>query len=227
MISRKAVRLVVFDCDGTIVDGQHAICAAMCEAFRINRLEEPTAQAVRRVVGLPLGEAIARLALVADAALIEILSKSYKESFFRLRQRPDHHEPLFPGVADTLELLNESGFVLGIATGKSRKGLLATLDRHGLSSYFSVLKSSDDGPGKPDPHMLIYAMSDTGAAPGSTVMIGDTVFDVEMARSAKVPAIGVGWGYHEGAELKAAGAAAVVERFDELPSLVERFIGRT
>ena len=221
-----AARLVVFDCDGTLVDGQHAISAAMAEAFQSHLLEDPGPSAVRRVVGLPLVEAVARLAPEADSRLCSALALAYKEAFHRLRQSPDYFEPLFPGVPEVLEQLQGLGYVLGIATGKSTRGLTATLERHGLSDHFAVLKTSDDGPGKPDPHMLLCAMSDMGAAPGTTVMIGDTVFDMEMARSARVPAIGVAWGYHESAELTAAGAVAVVAAFGELSDLVERLIGR-
>lgn len=223
----SAVRLVVFDCDGTLVDGQHAICAAMAEAFQSHRLGSPDPRDVRRVVGLPLVEAVRRLAPAGDARLCAALALAYKESFHRLRQRPDYFEPLFPGAAEVLSQLGKLGYRLGIATGKSGKGLAATLERHGLSRHFAVLKTSDDGPGKPSPHMLLYAMSDTGADPGTTVMIGDTVFDMEMARSARVSAVGVAWGYHDSAELEAAGADAVVNAFGELPETVERLIGRT
>lgn len=222
----SAARLVVFDCDGTLVDGQHAISAAMADAFRFHRMASPDPSVIRRVVGLPLVEAVARLAPGAESRLCSALALTYKESFQRLRQSPDYFEPLFPGVPEVLEQLQELGYVLGIATGKSTRGLTATLERHGLSGHFAVLKTSDDGPGKPDPHMLLCAMSDTGAVPGTTVMIGDTVFDMEMARGARVPAIGVAWGYHESAELTAAGAVAVVAAFGELSDLVERLIGR-
>ncbi|HLF59103.1 MAG TPA: HAD-IA family hydrolase [Alphaproteobacteria bacterium] len=223
----SANRLVVFDCDGTLVDGQHAIIAAMRDAFRTQRLAEPSGAVVRRVVGLPLFDAVARLAPDADTALVAALARAYKESFLCRREEPGHDEPLFPGVIEALDDLVGKSFLLGIATGKSRNGLTATLERHGLSKRFAVLKTSDDGPGKPSPDMLICAMSDMGAEPGSTVMIGDTVFDVEMARSARVAAIGVGWGYHESAELEAAGAAAVANGFGVVPALVERMIGRT
>jgi len=220
-------RLVVFDCDGTLVDGQHAIFAAMTEAFGDHRIEAPTPAAVRRVVGLPLAEALRWLAPEADSARLAALAQAYKDSFLRRRQSPGHYEPLFPGALETLDGLLEKGFLLGVATGKSRQGLAATLERHDLLQHFSILKTSDDGPGKPSPHMLICAMSDAGVGPVSTVMIGDTVFDMEMARSAKVPAVGVNWGYHEGAELEAAGAVAVIREFGELPALIERLIGRT
>lgn len=223
----SSARLVVFDCDGTLVDGQHAICAAMAAAFQSYQMECPAPSEVRRVVGLPLVEAVGRLAPEADAALCAALALAYKVSFSELRQQPDYREPLFPGAAEALRELEDLGYLLGIATGKSAKGLAATLERHRLSGRFAALKTSDDGPGKPNPHMLVCAMSDVGADLTSTVMVGDTVFDMEMARKARVPAIGVAWGYHESAELLATGAAAVVNAFGELPEMVERLIGRT
>lgn len=221
------IRLVVFDCDGTLVDGQHAIITAMSDAFRSADLTEPQPEQIRRVVGLPLLEAVARLAPASDPGVHAALGKAYTDAFQRRRQSPDHYEPLFPGVLEILDSLLGSGYELGIATGKSRRGLALTLERHGIFKHFTILKTSDDGPGKPSPHMLISAMVDTGANPASTVMVGDTVFDIEMARSAAVAAIGVNWGYHEGAELRAAGATAVVDNFGELPALIEGLIGRT
>ncbi len=221
------VRLAVFDCDGTLVDGQHSIVAAMQEAFRAERLPEPSAGAVRRIVGLPLTDAVARLAPADEPARLAAVGRNYKEAYRRIRESGRHVEPLFPGVMETLEIFRESGFELAVATGKSRHGLAATLEYHGLSQYFTALKTSDDGPGKPNPHMLLYAMADTGADASRTVMIGDTVFDMEMARSARVAAIGVAWGYHEDAELRAAGAAAIARSFGELPGLADAALGRT
>lgn len=221
------VRLAVFDCDGTLVDGQHSIILAMHEAFRAEGLPEPPAADVRRIVGLPLMDAVTRLAPAGDPACLMAVGRNYRAFYKQIRQSPRHVEPMFPGVLETLEIFRESGFELAVATGKSRAGLAATLEYHGLSGYFTTLKTSDDGPGKPNPHMLIYAMADTGAGPDRTVMIGDTVFDMEMAVSARVNAIGVAWGYHEDAELEAAGAAAIARSFAELPGLVEAALGRT
>ena len=227
MSASPPIRLAVFDCDGTLVDGQHSIIAAMQEAFRAERLPEPTAGAVRRIVGLPLMDAVTRLATLYEPDRLARVGNNYKEAYKRIRQSPQHFEPLFPGVVETLEIFRESGFEMAVATGKSRHGLAATLEYHGLSGYFTTLKTSDDGPGKPNPHMLIYAMADTGADALHTVMIGDTVFDMEMAQGARVAAIGVAWGYHEDAELRAAGAAAIAKSFGELPGLVEAALGRT
>jgi phosphoglycolate phosphatase len=208
--------LAVFDCDGTLVDSQHNIVAAMTEAWRAFGLEPLGGGAVRRVVGLPLVDAIAILFPDGERRDHIALSDLYKEAFRTLRQQPDHQEPLYPGAVEALDSLEADGVLLAVATGKSRRGLVATLDRHGLAQRFTVLKTADDAPGKPNPDMLLAAMNETGATPKSTVMIGDTVFDIEMAVNAQIPAIGVSWGYHDPTELVSAGANEIVERFGDV-----------
>ncbi len=216
----NGISLVLFDLDGTLVDSQHAVVAAMTQAWRAHGLDDPAAEEVRRVIGLPLATGIA--ALLPDHARVapERLAESYRESFLELRRRPDHVEPLYPGARAALDALRAAGRLLGIATGKSRRGLIATLERHGLVDRFVTLKTADDGPGKPAPDMVVQAMAEVGARPGGTTMVGDTVFDIQMARGAGVRAIGVAWGYHGVDELRAAGAARVVRNFAELPAAV-------
>ena len=215
-------RLAVFDCDGTLVDSQHVIASCMAAAFASERLAAPGIDAVRRVIGLPLPQCVATLAPDSDAARRARLVEAYKGTFFTIRQRPDHHEPLFDGARGALDALETEGWRLAIATGKSRRGLLAVLERHGLADRFVSLQTADDGPGKPDPGMILRAMAATGAAPADTVMIGDTSFDMAMAVNAEVPGIAVAWGYHAAEELVAAGASVVAERFAEIPGLAAR-----
>lgn len=211
------VRLVVFDYDGTLVDSQHRIVQAMIEAFAGHDLIPPAPEVVRRVVGLPLEIAVARLLPEAeDWRTAVTVADRYREAFHGGHARPDHNEPLFPGVRETLALLDKSGVLLGIATGKGRRGLMAGLEGHGLAHHFTTSQTADDGPGKPDPGMLRRAMAEVGATPRETVMVGDTTFDMEMAVNAGVAGIGVGWGYHETDELTTSGAARVIERFDDL-----------
>ena len=121
--------------------------------------------------------------------------------------------------------LADTNAILAVATGKSQRGLRKTLQRHDLQQHFAILKTSDDGPGKPDPTILLDAIAEAGAEPESTVMIGDTVFDVAMARSAKAHAIGVNWGYHEPVELDAAGAHVILDEISELPNFLETLWG--
>lgn len=217
--------LAVFDCDGTLVDSQHNIVAAMSEAWQSFGLEPVTGSAVRRVVGLPLVDAIAVLFPEGERSDHIALSDLYKDAFRALRQKSAHNEPLYPGAVEALENLEAAGVLLGVATGKSRRGLVETLERHGLARRFAVLKTADDAPGKPNPDMLLAAMDETGASPLTTVMIGDTVFDVEMAVNARASAIGVSWGYHDPAELVSAGAVAIVERFGDVVRAVVNLWG--
>lgn len=219
------MRLAVFDCDGTLVDSQHNIVAAMAAASRANGLQPLPALAVRRVVGLPLLEAISRLYPAGSDELHQLLTEQYKEAFHHLRQQPDHHEPLYPGTVEALDAMEAAGYQLAVATGKSRRGLDATLARHGLEGRFIALKTADDGPGKPHPHMLEEAMAEAGVDAASTVMIGDTVFDIEMACNAQVASIGVSWGYHDPDELRAAGAACVIDEFEELAAATAGLLG--
>ncbi|MBM3482617.1 MAG: HAD-IA family hydrolase [Alphaproteobacteria bacterium] len=212
------IRLVLFDCDGTLVDSQHLISAAMAETFRAVDLEAPPIAAVRRVVGLSLEEAITRLLPEARRDEAPILSVRYKENYFRLKSDPEvPQDELFDGARETLHALHRANFLLGVATGKSRRGLRATLERHGLAGLFVTLQTADDAPGKPDPTMALQAMTEAGVEPGETVVIGDTVFDIMMARHAGADALGVSWGYHDPHELAQAGAIGLLERFHELP----------
>ena len=216
------IRLAAFDCDGTLVDSQHAILEAMSAAFAAEGLAAPLPDAVRRVIGLPLLECATRLAPDGDAACWDRLCEAYKAAFFAQRQRPDHHEPLFDGVREALDALEAEGWLIGIATGKAKRGLLAVLERHGLEKRFITLQCGDMGPGKPHPAMLERAMAETGAAALDTVMIGDTTFDMLMARSARVHSVGVEWGYHPPDELRRAGAHALVTAFAQVPEAVFR-----
>lgn len=214
------LRLVVFDFDGTIVDSLEAIILAMSAAWRAHDLNPPDPAAIRRVIGLSLIEAMAILHPEGENALHHGLCEHYKTAFHDLRARPDHDEPLYPGAVEALDALQGAGFLLAIATSKSHRGTLKTLQMHGLEDRFISIQTPDQGLGKPHPDMLLRAVEVAGVEPVDTVMIGDTVFDMEMARNAAITAIGVGWGYHDDADLHAAGASSVLSGFDQLPPAV-------
>lgn len=220
-----ALPFVVFDVDGTLVDSQHTIAASMATAFDLHGHPRPDLRDVRRVVGLSLVEAVARLLPGEPDARHAAVAEDYKAAFFALRSRDDHDDPLFPGVRDVLSALAAAGYQLGICTGKSRRGLAAVLAHHGLSAHFVTAQTADGHPGKPHPAMLRQAMVEAGAEPATTVLVGDTSFDMAMARNAGVAPIGVSWGYHEAAELTDAGAGVVIDHFDDLPAEVAGLIG--
>lgn len=213
-------RLALFDCDGTLVDSQHRICASMTAAFAERGHAPPGPDAVRAVVGLSLVEAVARLLPTLDMAEHAETAELYKRAFFRFRKRGEHEEPLYPGAVEVLDRLADAGFILGVATGKSRRGLDAVLDLHGLAGRFTTLQTADRSPGKPNPAMVLQAMSEAGVEARDTIMIGDTVFDVQMGRNAGVAAIGVGWGYHGVDDLRLAGATSVATDFAHLGDLL-------
>ena len=209
-------RLVVFDCDGTLVDSQHSICAAMTRAFEEAKLTPPDRPAILSVVGLSLPHAMARLLPDAESDFHDYLAERYKLAFQALRRAEGVQEPLYPGIADLLVALDESGWLLGVATGKSDRGLDLCLTHHGVRDRFVTLQTADRHPSKPHPSMLLTAIAEAGAAPATTLMIGDTSFDIDMAAAAGVRAIGVGWGYHPPDMLIAAGAHAIAMDSAEL-----------
>ncbi len=214
-------RLAVFDCDGTLVDSQHLIVACMTQAFAGEGLTAPSQAEVRRIIGLPLEQCMLRLA-PEHPHRHERLVTAYKDAFFALRRSADHEEPLFEGTLAALEAVERAGWLLGIATGKSKRGLTAVLEHHGLFQRFVTIQCGDMGPGKPDPSMLFRAMEETGAAAADTVMIGDTTYDMQMAANARVHAVGVEWGYHDPAEFQDAGAHSTVTSFDRLLDAITR-----
>ena len=221
----RSLKLVMFDFDGTLVDSQGGIVAAMTEAFRGAGLEAPVPATVRRVVGLSLMAAVGELMPGAETANVAEVAQRYRDAFFDLRSRPDYNEPLFPGARAALEALNGPEVLLGIATGKARRGLIGSLERHDLSGHFVTLKTADDGPGKPHPAILESAMAEVGVGAEDTVMVGDTVFDIQMARNAQTQSLGVSWGYHEADELAAAGAARVIDSFEDLLPVLHELDG--
>ncbi len=218
------IKLCVFDCDGTLVDSQHSIVACMTAAFAADGLAEPTPEAVKRVVGLPLQVAVAALLSDDDEQRCERIAESYRDTFAGLRRQGGLSEPLYPGVLEGLAAIERAGWLLGMATGKSQRGALATLAGHGLDQRFVTLQTPDVAVGKPAPDMMLRAMAETGAQPVTSVMIGDTSYDILMARSAGALAVGVAWGYHDEDELWSSGAHAVVHSFAALPAVVDGLI---
>jgi len=179
---------------------------------------------VREIVGLPLDQAIRRLAPEVRGLQLERVGQAYRDAYFDAKEADGTAEPLMPGARAALDALEADGWLLAVVTGKGRRGLHEVLDAHGLLARFVALKSADDGPGKPDPTLLLDAVRETGASAGRTVMVGDTVFDLGMARRARVAGIAVTWGYHELAQLQTERPAAVIERFEELAPTAGRLV---
>jgi phosphoglycolate phosphatase len=214
-------RLAVFDCDGTLVDGQAAVCGAMASAFADCGLVAPPNHLVRRIVGLSLPVAMRHLAPVAPAEAHDRLVAAYKQAFSRARAEGRVAEPLYGGIRELLGALQGAGWQLGVATGKSDRGLTGCLTQHAILDLFVTLQTADRHPSKPHPAMLEAAMAEAGARPFQTAMIGDTAYDIEMAKAAGCRALGVAWGYHAPAELLAAGAEAVANTAGELGEMLD------
>lgn len=209
-------RLAIFDCDGTLVDSQANICVAMEACFGEAGLVAPDRAAIRRIVGLSLLQAMQVLAPGQDH---DALAEAYKRCFQKMRAEGQVEERLYEGIPEVLAALEAEGWLLGVATGKSDRGLRLVLEHHGLAHHFVTLQTADRHPSKPHPSMIELAMAEAGAGPATTVMIGDTSYDILMAHNAGVRAIGVAWGYHEADELLGEGADAVAMQPSDLPTL--------
>ena len=217
-----STRLIIFDCDGTLVDGQHAICAAMEHAFTTLDLPVPSRSDILSVVGLSLPETFAVLAAGHSVSVQGALAEFYRSDFPGKRQHPALYDPVYPGMAEVVTALaRRRDTLLGIATGKSRRGVARLLEREGWQDHFATIQTADDNPSKPHPSMIFCAMAEAGVEPASTLMIGDTTYDIEMALDARVGAIGVGWGYHDPERLGRAGAHAVVATPDDLVAVID------
>lgn len=220
------LRLVVFDVDGTLVDSQAHILAAMAGAFEEQGLVMPDHEAVLGVVGLSLEVLMPRLAPNVSAATHAALVEGYKNAFVGLRQKGAGTSmmPLFPGAMDVLDGLHaQPETLLGVATGKSRRGLDKVLEGHDLGNRFVTQQVADHHPSKPHPSMLKACLADTGLTADRAVMVGDTSFDMEMAKAAGLYAIGVSWGYHERAQLGA--ADVVIDQFEDLHDVLKDYWG--
>jgi phosphoglycolate phosphatase len=204
-------RLAIFDCDGTLVDSGATIYAALRQAFSQNGIPVPSPDASRRVIGLSLAEAMAALLPDSEPEEHGRLVEDYKGAFWELRSAGRVEEPLFDGVLELLDALEDDGWLLAVATGKSDRGLRHCLESHGIHARFVSLQTADRHPSKPHPSMVEQAVADAGATAASTIVVGDTSFDMEMAKSAGATAVGAGWGYHDAQELIDAGADAVAD----------------
>lgn len=214
------MKLAVFDCDGTLVDGQADVCWSMRRAFERAGAPAPDDNLVRRMVGLSLGVAIRELAPDMEDNQQRAIVEFYKSSFRARREEGLLDEPLYDGIADLLHALHAEGWALAVATGKSDRGLQACLASHGLTDLFVSLQTADRHPSKPHPAMLEAALFEAAAQPAQAVMIGDTTFDIDMGRAANVASIGVAWGYHAPEELTASGAMGVARDVAQLGQML-------
>lgn len=217
--------LIMFDMDGTLIDTGGLIAEHMASAFRDAGLPPPTPADVRGIIGLALPVAIGTLAGTDDIEVIEGLVGAYKAHYQASLKGPLDREPLYPGARAALDRLKaREDVILGIATGKGLSGVTRILGKHGITDHFLTVQTPDHNPSKPHPGMLLTAMADTGVSAGQCVMIGDTTFDMELARAAGAHAIGVTWGYHAPDDLLKAGAEVLISSYEELDAAIEKVI---
>ncbi|HJX17150.1 MAG TPA: HAD-IA family hydrolase [Acidiferrobacterales bacterium] len=210
--------LIVFDWDGTLMDSAAKIVRCMQAAAEDVGIPDPGSAAIRDIIGLGLSEAMQVLfpeqAPVRRAELVE----RYRRHFLELDTT---ETPLFPGVKQGLTQLTGQGYLLAIATGKARRGLDRVLDDTGMRHLFTSSRCADEAFSKPHPQMLDDILDETGVGAGRALMVGDTVYDMEMARSAQVAGLAVSYGVHARERLLDCGALACLDSFPEVCAWVK------
>ncbi|SHJ12149.1 phosphoglycolate phosphatase [Palleronia salina] len=215
------LRCVIFDVDGTLVDSQADIVASMNAAFAAVDLPAPPRADILSHVGLSLGLIFPRMVPDLDATAHRAMEAAYKDRYAALRAAggASGGAPLYPGAAEALSRLSaQPETLLALATGKSNRGLDHLIEAHGWHGLFVSRQSADDHPSKPHPSMIAQVLRDTGVDARRAVMVGDTSYDMDMARAAGIRAVGVAWGYHPAHNLQ---ADARVESFDALPAAID------
>jgi len=218
------MKLVLFDCDGTLVDSAHLIHEVMVRTFRHFELNEPQAEATRSIIGLTLDSAIARMRGLDDVDVqSQAMMAHYKSIFAATRLEAGFQEPLYPGIDGLIaELSRQEDLILGAVTGKSRRGLRLVCETHGWTDTFFVARTADDCPSKPHPAMVLECCDTTGISPADTIVIGDSIYDMEMAKAAGAYALGVSWGYGAVADLNRAGADRIADAATDIPKLIRQ-----
>lgn len=218
--------LIIFDCDGTLIDSQETILHGLRVGFDAVGLPMPDRKTALSIVGLSLDTAFEVLVGPEKAHLAPAMSDAYRQSKIARRGQGLDHDPLYPGAEEAVRALAaRDDVLLGIATGKARRGVDHMVEVHGLHDLFVTIQTADTSPSKPHPDMVLRAMSETGAASDRTLMIGDTSYDIEMSRAANSRGIGVTWGYHDRPALVEAGAASVIDDFAGLGAALDDCFG--
>jgi phosphoglycolate phosphatase len=218
------MRLIIFDMDGTLIDSVGLIVETVTAAFNAINEPVPTESAIRAISGITAREAMGVLAPLASPTRVEEILDSYRAHY---RERAGvAREPMFQGALDALDRLQRrKDTILAVATGKGYQGAVTLLQRHNILERFHSVETPDHNRGKPDPQMIETAMQKAGASRAETVMLGDTVHDMRMAKAGGVKAIGVAWGYHTVFDLNEAGADVIIESFGELDTAIDEVLG--
>lgn len=212
------MKLALFDCDGTLVDSAALIHEVMARTFVHFGYPRPDVSATKSIIGLTLDIAIARMQgkqHVDDEAVA--MTAHYKKIYMDVRGEPGMDVPLFDGIKPVIAALAaRDDILIGAVTGKSRRGLVNVLETHGFAPDFIVSRTADDCPSKPHPAMVTECCDETGMNAADAIVIGDAIYDMQMAKAAGAKAIGVSWGYASVDDLIAAGADAIVHHPKDL-----------
>ena len=210
--------LLVFDWDGTLMDSVAKIVACTQAAARDLDIVVPEFEQAKQIIGLGLHEAMARLFNITDEEQIQAVAERYRYHFLGDEPTP---ETLFTGAEPLLAELENQGYMLAVATGKSRRGLDHVLEKTSLTSVFHVTRCADETFSKPNPQMLNEIMEFTGVNADKTLMIGDTEYDMLMAGNAGTDGLGVTYGVHDRSHLMRHGALDCIDRLDQLKRWLE------
>ncbi|HGG04340.1 MAG TPA: HAD family hydrolase [Aliiroseovarius sp.] len=226
-MTANPLRLVVFDMDGTLIDSQNAIMAAMAQAFGSLGVDLPSREQVLSIVGLSLEEAAGKLMPDLNTADRRAAARHFEQTFLAMHADGNQPQaPLYRGARTALETLHgRDEILMGVATGKSQRGLDNVFAEHDLGRFFVTCQTADFHPSKPHPSMLHAALSETGADASQAVLIGDTTYDIDMARAAGFRTIAVSWGYHSATALTQAGADIVIDEFSVLQDALQALWG--
>ena len=221
------MRLVIFDADGTLVDSEAIIHKAMQLTFDQFGLPHPTHDQVLSAIGLTLNLVFAKLLARPVDDEIESMCSFYKSTSYEMAKDPANHAVMYEGISEVLNKLSqEPETLLGIATGKSSRGLNSMINIHNLSDKLIAWRSADDCPSKPHPAMILEICDIAGISPQQTVMVGDASFDMEMAVNAGAKALGVSWGYQPVSTLNKTGADMIVDNPSQIPDAIDALLKR-
>jgi phosphoglycolate phosphatase len=214
--------LVLFDLDGTLVDGQHSVYATFAAIFPRYGYKAPSRKEVRSIIGRSLPQAIGDL--LGDDAPVMPMTEAYKAHFHQMRAAEGYTEALYDDVDAVIRrLAARDDLVLGTATGKALRGINWMIDRHGWHGFFATLQGADTAASKPAPDMVLNACRETGLSPADAIVFGDSIYDMQMAASAGATGVGVSWGYGDPADLVRAGASRIIDRFLDVEDAIADF----
>jgi phosphoglycolate phosphatase len=215
------MKLVLFDCDGTLVDSAHVIHRCMQASFEDHGFVQPNLSETKSIIGLSLHDAIGILLKDQTTNQLDKMVQNYKDHFFKIRTQENLLEPLYAGIRDVLDQMKQRDeLILGVVTGKSTRGLIAILEGHGLRDHFLPIRTADDCPSKPHPAMVTECCAEVGIDASSTYVIGDSTFDMDMANHANAKSVGVDWGYASVSELENSGANYIISNPSELIDII-------